>query len=305
LIEDVTAYGFRPSVLVQQIFSLIKQSPTGSVRLADLRRITPLDISSKDIRKIVSQLLFAGYIQPGRPGEWKPDEKLQELIDQHEIYTNIGADVMGITAVNTHSGRTIAHTDRSYPPGTVVLFGGQPMKVMWVEKYRFGLSPAPNAVADDVLRFRKSYAAIPYVITQVVARSLNILPNQMVVLPQEPGLYLFHFWGSVWGELLTAVLVAQGVSAEPVNEYCLFVRQPLTQLPPCDEKQLAKVAQNIIVTLANRLEMGRFHRLLPADVAAITTLKQLNLSRFNQLYQAAQLTTIPHIIEQLHLLVHK
>ncbi|MCP4357973.1 MAG: DEAD/DEAH box helicase, partial [Chloroflexi bacterium] len=47
LIEDVTAYGFRPSVLVQQIFSLIKQSPTGSVRLADLRRITPLDISSK------------------------------------------------------------------------------------------------------------------------------------------------------------------------------------------------------------------------------------------------------------------
>lgn len=27
------------------------------------------------------------------------------------------------------TGRTIAHTDRSYPPGTVVLFGGQPMRV--------------------------------------------------------------------------------------------------------------------------------------------------------------------------------
>ena len=124
----------------------------------------------------------------------------------------------------------------------------------------------------------------------------------MAVLPQEPGQFLFHFWGTVWGELLTAVLIAQNISAETVNEYCLYTHQPLTQLPPIDNAILKKAARNIIITLANRLEMGRFHHLLPADTAAAATLHQLNLTQFNQLYNAAQLASNNHIQEQLHLL---
>ena len=38
---------FRPSVLVQQTFSLLKQSPTGGVRLADLRRIAPAEVARR------------------------------------------------------------------------------------------------------------------------------------------------------------------------------------------------------------------------------------------------------------------
>ena len=34
-VEDDETYAFRPSVLVQQIFSLMRQSPTGTVRLAE------------------------------------------------------------------------------------------------------------------------------------------------------------------------------------------------------------------------------------------------------------------------------
>ncbi len=297
-------YGFRPSVLVQQIFSLMRQSPTGTVRLADLRRIAPPEVTSDAIRKIVAQLALTGYLKSGRPGEWKPDEKLQDLLDEHQIYTNIGADVLGITAVNAHTGQTIATTDRSYPPGTVVLFGGQPMKVTWVDRYRFGLAPASAGTAvDDILRFRKSYAAIPFLITQTVARSVDIPANSMVLLPQEKGQVLFHFWGTLWGELLTAVLVAQGVSAEPVNEYCLYLRQPISALPPVDEKAITKAARDIIITLANRLEMGRFHRLLPAAVATDATLKQLNLERFHALYNQVSLAPKSDIDEQLQLLI--
>ncbi len=297
------SYGFRPSILIQQLFSLIKQSPTGSVRLADLRRIAPPEVTSDDMRQIVAELTLARYLQPGRPGEWKPDEKLQELLDQHEIFTNIGADVLGVTAVDAHSGQTIAHTERSYPLGTVVLFGGQPMKVVWVEKYKFGLAAAPGTAVDDILRFRKSYAAVPYVITQTVARSLGLEPGQMAILPQAPGQFLFHFWGTVWGELLTAVLINQGISAEVVNEYCLYMHQPGSHLPPVDEKGIAKAAGDIVFILANRLEMGRFHRLLPADVAHHAVLTQLNLANFKQAYDEADLVNESRINEQLHQLL--
>ncbi len=296
-------YGFRPSVLIQQTFSLIRQSPTGSARLADLRRIAPPEATSDDIRKIVSQLVFAGYLQSGRPGQWKPDEKLKELLDRHEIYANIGADVSAITAVNAHTGLTIATTDRSYPPGMVVLFGGQPMKVVWVEKYRFGLAPAPGAVVDDALHFRKTYAAIPFVVTQTVAHSLNLKQGQMAALPQAPDLFLFHFWGTVWGALLTSVLKVTGVSAESVNEYCLFLRQPIAQLPPIDESIVQKAAIDILATLSNRLEMGRYHPLLPASVARPAVLRQLNLERFRQTYNASRIITDRRIARQLHQLL--
>ena len=41
------SYAFRPSVLVQQVFSILKQSPTGGIRLADLRRIAPAEVDDE------------------------------------------------------------------------------------------------------------------------------------------------------------------------------------------------------------------------------------------------------------------
>ncbi|MFO7681036.1 MAG: hypothetical protein R6X34_13390, partial [Chloroflexota bacterium] len=63
-----------------------------------------------------------------------------------------------------------------------------------------------------------------------------------------------------------------------------------------------KAARDIIVTLGNRLEMGRFQRLLPADVAADATLQQLNLTRFHQLYHQAVIGPRLETDEKLHLL---
>lgn len=155
---------------------------------------------------------------------------------------------------------------------------------------------------DDRLRFATSYAVIPFPITQAVARSLVVPPGQMVWLPEDPGGFLFHFWGTVWGELLTAVLVMQGISTETINEYRAYIRQPLPQLPPLDEKHLQKVAREMANTFANRLEMGRFHRLLPADVATAATIQQLNLPQFQAQYRAATITTMSAIFDQLALL---
>jgi len=294
---------FRPSVLVQQIFSLLRQSPTGSVRLADVRRLAPPEVTSEDIRKIVSYLALSGYLQPGRPGEWKPDEKLNVLLDQHEIYSNIGGDVGGVTAVDAHTGRTIAHTNQSYPPGTILLFGGRSMQVVWVERYRFGLTAVPDQPPADILRQRKSFAAIPFDVTQAVAHSLGLAAGEMAALPQTPGLFLFHFWGSVWGEVLTAVLLAQGIAAESVNEYCLYASRPIAQLPPCTDKIIHKAARKLVETLANRLEMGRFHALLPADVAAEAVLRQLDLEQFSQVYQAARIVNQPDLYGRLEMLL--
>jgi len=298
-VENVAVYSFRPSVIIQQIFSLIKQSPTGSVRLADIRRLAPPELDNDSLRHILSSLTFDDYLQKGRPGEWRPGDKLQELIDRHEIYSNIGADVGGMTAVDAYTGRVIAQTDRLYEPGTVVLFGGRPMKVVWREKYRFGLSPAPGQTTQEVLRFHKGSVAIPFTVAQAVARSLNLARGEMAVLTDDPGVWLFHFWGTAWGELLAAILRDNGFAVDSANEFCLHCRPAPTQLPPWDDTLAQKAARNTAVVLSDRLEMGRYNALLPVHVALAAAVKQLNLPSFEEYYRMTRLRSSPDIAENL------
>jgi hypothetical protein len=49
--------------------------------------------------------------------------------------------------------------------------------------------------------------------------------------------------------------------------------------------------------------MGRFHSLLPVDIALTAVLRQMNLPGFAQAYQAATLYSDPALHKRLHSLV--
>lgn len=301
---DLPPYAFRPSVLVQQIFSLLKQSPTGSIRLADVRRIAPVEVTSAAIEQIVSHLAWSDYLQPGRMGEWRPGEKLQELIDQHEIYSNIGMEAMPAYAIDAFTGKTIGQTERVYKKGTILLLGGKPMQVVWQDQNRFGLAPTASHVPpDDILRFQKAYIAVPFLVTQVVAGLLNIPPGHLITMAATEGVWLFHFWGTIWGALLADMLLLHGLPAEYVNEYAIHLRRPLAQLPPWSDQIAQQASRSAAAQFANRLEMGRFHGLLPESVAQAAVRQLLHLQRLAQVYQAARLGVMPALDEQLHLLL--
>jgi ATP-dependent Lhr-like helicase len=300
-----TSVGFRPSVLVQQIFSMMKQSPVGTIRLADVRRIAPASVTSEDIRQIVAQLSFTDYLKSGRLGEWKSAAELDELLDRHEIYSNIGGELLASTAVDAYTGKVLAQTEHMADKGTVVLFGGKPMVVVWRDRYRFGLAPTNQVDVDEVLRFRKSYPAIPFNVTQAVARSLDIEPGQMVFLPDAEGngMTLFHFWGTVWGALLTAVLRAHQILANVINEYCLHLRPAISQLPKWDDGLGQEAAKSMVDTAVKWLQMGRFHQLLSPNVGETAVIQQLNLPQFSQHYQTTTLIKKSQLNEQLQMLM--
>jgi len=157
------------------------------------------------------------------------------------------------------------------------------MQVMWQDGYRFGPAPTAQTDVDEVLRFQKSFAAVPFVVTQTVAHLLAIAPGEMILLLQADGRLLFHFWGTVWGELLTAVLRENKLVVESVNEYCLYLAQPLDKLPGWTDALVANAARRTAVTLTDRLEMGLFHRLLPTNVGVETAVRQVNLPKFHQI----------------------
>ncbi|MBK8432458.1 MAG: hypothetical protein IPL28_14710 [Chloroflexi bacterium] len=267
------------------------------MRLADVRGSSHL--TTEAVRSILSQLVWEGYLQAGRPGDWGADPALQELLDRHEIYSNIGTEVQMTTAVDAYSGQVLGQTERSYPTGAVLLFGGRPMRVVWQDKYRFGLTPAPRTTIDDVVRFGGGEMAIPFVVAQAVARGLGIAPAEMPFLPAGEGVWLFHFWGTVWGKLLAELLLAQGVMATSADEYALYLPLAIPALPSWNEAVARRVGQRTAANLADMLGMGRFHSLLPADVASAAVVGLLNLARLGRLYRATTLTHRPELGESL------
>ncbi len=288
---------FRPSVLVQQAFSLLKQSPTGGVRLADLRRITPADVDDQALRQILDHLAALDFLRRGGLGEWRPAQRLHDLADAHEIYSNIGADPLALQVVDAWSGRVIAQTGQMCSKGETFLLGGRLLEVVWRDRYRLGVRPVDGQPAEETLRFVTAPFAVPLDVSQAVAAHLGLAPGQMVLVHDETGALIFHFWGDLYGALLAAMLQAglaeeDGVVAR-LNEYCLRLPAGLLHLPKWDNAVAHDVARRLMPQILPFLELGRFHSLLPPDQAYLAAMGQLDLARLESLYQGATLVSPP------------
>lgn len=306
------AYHFRPSVLVQQVFSLLKQSPTGGLRFADLRRIAPYGVSDDTLRRILDHLTATCYLRSWRPFEWRAGERLAELADAHEIYGNIGGHGLGATIVDAYSGRRIARTDRPRTKGETLLMGGRPVEVAWRDRFTFGVNEGKRS-SEEALRFRTAPQAVSLELAQGVAAQVRRRPGELHLLADGPRLWLFHFWGDIYGRLLAASLTADfaeladdGTEAPPGvgirrrvhawNELCVQLPRPLDVLPPWDASLAEAEARRMLARLEPYLDMGRFQSLLPSDVATRSALEQIDLPRLEGLYRAASIVTSPAAI---------
>jgi ATP-dependent Lhr-like helicase len=286
---------FRPSVLVQQAFSILKQSPTGALRLADLKRVAPETLADEELRLLLGNLVAGRYLQAGRPGEWRPGPALDELLDAHEIYSNIGGDPLKATLVDAFTGRTIAQTGRIHLEGETLLMGGRALKVVWRDRYRIGVQPERPGPADEELRFQTAPFAVPLEIGQLMAAHLQLAPGEIAFVPDEPGGWLFHFWGEIYGALLAALLQThlagrdEDALVQQQNAHCLRLPVPLAALPPWNGAQVQRQVRIMAPRLAAVLEVGRFHPFLPPALADRTILALCDLPRFEHLYRSAKL----------------
>jgi ATP-dependent Lhr-like helicase len=288
---------FRPSVLVQQIFSLLKQSPTGAIRLADLRRVAPAEVDDEALRQILDHLTALGFLRRGGLGEWRPAQRLHDLADAHEIYSNIGADPLALQVVDAFSGRVIAQTGQMRSKGETFLLGGRLLEVVWRDRYRLGVRPAAGKPAEETLRFVPAPFAVPLDVCQAVAVHLGLAPAQMALVHDESGALLFHFWGDLYGALLAAMLQAglgeeDGVVAR-LNEHCLRLPAGLLRLPSWDDALAHHEVRRLMPQILPFLELGRFHSLLPPDLAYLASLAQIDLPRLEALYRSVTLLIPP------------
>ncbi|MCB0240374.1 MAG: hypothetical protein KDH08_17405, partial [Anaerolineae bacterium] len=78
-----------------------------------------------------------------------------------------------------------------------------------------------------------------------------------------------------------------------LSEVCLRLPAGLARLPAWDEFLARQELRRLMPRVEPSLDLGRFHPLLPPDLAYLAAQVQCDLPRFEQLYRAATLVSPP------------
>lgn len=292
---------FRPSVVVQQLFSYIKQTRNGEIEPAPAYELfhspqgEPL-VPARHYEQIIARLLAENYFAPARGTAVKPGVKWQELYERRAIYANLG-DEEAIEIVDELTGRKLGYLARGLPSGATFLLGGQTQRAMRQRGKRLFVSPTQESATT---KFRGWTAARP--LTPDLARALALelgVPlkeNELLWLeemrtddeePTEPPTaVLLHCGGLSYGLVLGDLLeTAFGVVVGGCDELSLTLHAalPAAQLN-FTEAQVTAAVHKRWRQFEGWCAPGAWQKLLPPNVRAAHVVAAFQVTKFRQLF---------------------
>ena len=298
---------FHPAVAIQQIFSLLKQSPTGAVRLAALAPLFEGMLTPADLQAILVQLQAWDYLTAGRPGEWRSGDRLNTLIDLQgspratfSLHSNIEGSVGGTVAVrDSHSQRTVAHVDAQWLERPLLTLEGRPITVEWSDGEALWVSAYQGQDRAAGLPYRSARQLLsPDLAGQLPARLGLSVGTAPIIAAQDPdllgGWWLFHWLGDLYGRALLDLL-RERVSARPTAQpgLCVGLADEPRALPPLTEAHVRHYLHEHYRALEPLLALGPYYTLLPAAVRRRSVLEQFNVPRFLEAITALRPVTAP------------
>lgn len=306
LIDDTVLQGpntpgwFRPSVGVQQLFSLIKQNPSGAVREQELATTFGDLLTAADLRAVLGELERRRYLRPGRPGEWKPGPKLNALFDQQNaaacplsLYSNIanqGGGRIEIRDQNTHA--TVAFAEAQWLTGPVLVLEGREVRVQWVDGEALWVAGYQGNDDSDHLRYRALRQHLDYRLARCLPLALGLRGGDAPALPIVPRWWLFHWLGDVYGHVFHNLLARseRGVMApEPALGVVLPDRPVESLWSSWDPDLVAEYLDENFRAIERLLNMGPYQPLLPRSLAARAVMEQFDIPTFLQAVRALRI----------------
>jgi ATP-dependent Lhr-like helicase len=287
---NAPSFAFRPAVAIQQIFSLLKQSPTASVRLNEVSGLFEGMLASADLAAILGELQLRGYLRPGRPGEWKPDEKLNDLFDQQaspmcelSIYSNIqNSGTRQIEIRDQHTGQPVARVDARWLNRPALTLEGRPITVEWVdgEAAWITTSQAESTVAQ--LPYRSAQKHLSYDLARWLPRQLGLALGDAPVITAPAGGWWFHWLGDVYGEVLLDLLryrVRAAATSQP--GLCLWLEDVDTFAAPVwTADQVRRYLEDHYRSMERLLDLGPFQHLISPALRRRAVIEQFDVPRF-------------------------
>lgn len=294
--------GIRPSVAIQQIFSLLKQSPNGSVRLNPLADLFSGMLLDTDLRAILGTLQALGYLKSGRVGEWRAGERLNRLVDLQaaeyntlSLHSNIEMGGMPLKIRDRDSQRVVASIDRQWFDGDILTLEGRPLNIewydgesLWVSAYRGG---EPGRVVDSThstpVRYLSTRQTLSYDLARRFPSQVGLSPGAAPLVPNDGGYdggwLWFHWLGDVYGRAILELLAyTLPVETVPQMGLCLLFRDEPRSIPALTFEQVKRYLHDRYRAYEPMLALGAYHHLLPPEARRRAVVEQFNVPRFLQ-----------------------
>ena len=280
---------FRPAIAVQQVFSLIKQSPTAAVRLAELVSLFDGLLSRGDLAAIVGELMQRGYLKEGRPGEWRAGERLNELVDQQasarpgpSIHSNIaGGTTPAVVIRDQHTQEVVARVDPLWLGREVLTLEGRPINVEWSDGEVMLVSSARRPDAAEPLFYRSERQLLSYELAQLLPWRLGLAQGMAPFIAAPGGWLWFHFLGDLYGRAALDLLRYKIPAGETTNVgLCLRLPDEPRALPEWPVAQVTRYLEDNYRSFEPLLALGPFQHLLPLKLRRRAVVEQFDLPRF-------------------------
>jgi ATP-dependent Lhr-like helicase len=296
--------GFRPSVLIQQALSLLYANPGKWISAQALHRRLPPELgalwSVSRLQGLLQHLARQEppWLEETQPGRFVAGEVTERLWPLGKLHSNI-ADARDVEVIDATTGAKLGSI-APFPERqvTTLYIGGQGREVQAASRERIVVGPSSRAQRP---RFSsRGVSLIGRTLAQRHARQLGLEAGAWPLVETEQGGVLwFHFQGSAYGTLIAALLKEGSPRARRVVSTAGPFAVQLGQ------RELARIPSELTLTrlqalvrrqqrrLARLLQMGPYHRLLPAEEAEAALLDLLDLPLLLQELQKARLVVPP------------
>lgn len=279
---------FRPSAAIQQLFSLIKASPTGGIRINPILPLFDGMLSGRALESVVGELQAASYLKPGRSGEWRAGDRLNRLVDlqasEHapfSLYSNIETNSNTLKIRDQHTQRVIANVDRLMFDRHQLLLEGRPVTVEWVDGEALWVSPIRTNHTASRLIYRSTRPVLSYEMAQMLPPQLGLTASSDPFIQVDDEWLWFHFLGDLYGYTLLELL-RYTVRAES-HEYpgiCVLLADEPRSLPIWTAAQVSSHLYEHYRRYERMLALGAYHHLLPRDLRRRAVIEQFDIPRF-------------------------
>jgi len=280
---------FRPAVAVQQIFSLLKASPTGAVRRAELSTLFTGLLDADDIDAILAELRRHDYLAAGRPGDWTAGPRLNDLFDQQgrkncplSVYSNIqGAAGRPIEVRDQHTGAVVATVDAEWLDHPVLTLEGRPVTVEWQDGEALWVSADRGADMTRRMSFRSRGQLLSYELARLLPATLGLADGMAPLVPAPRGWLCYHWLGDVYGQALFDLLRYQIYASQTANMgLCVELGDEPRALPAWTEDAVARYCADNYRELEPMLALGPLQSLLPTTLRRRAVVAQFDVPRF-------------------------
>jgi ATP-dependent Lhr-like helicase len=236
---------FRPTILPQQAISLMFQNPKGWVSAAALHARLPADVrrsfTEADCRAVLDVMRQDGYLHADSHGRFVADEPAKKDYRYGRMHAHIGGD-SEIEVVDETTGRSIgtAHWsshdqsradagDSAGGPLGGMLLGGKQRKVTRVrDRQVFVESGDRDEDPQFMTRMGPRYS---FALARDLAKFAGHADDELHLVPKlnestgKREWRLEHYFGTLWGRLLAAVMRQRGFRLVGVGAFHATARR--------------------------------------------------------------------------------